>query len=119
MKVYISHSRKYDYKNQLYKPLQNIKDFDFVFPHLINEFTNSKETIKNCDAVIAEISYPSIGTGIELAWADQFGIPIILLHKTNINPSNSVRIFTDNIIEYSDSDELILKLPQAISKLIT
>ena len=41
------------------------------------ESATSKEVIRTSDLVIADISYPSTGVGIELGWADCFNIRVI------------------------------------------
>ena len=76
MKIYISHSTGFDYQKELYEPIKNSELYnshEIIFPHdKSSEVSNSKEVIKGCDMVIAEVSYPSTGMGIELGWADGF-----------------------------------------------
>jgi len=70
MKIYLAHSSKYDFKNELYKPLQSSKldkEHEIYYLYDVTETPGStKEIIKNSDLVIAEASYPSVGMGIEL-----------------------------------------------------
>jgi hypothetical protein len=40
-----------------------------------------REFVRQADLVIAEVSYPSIGVGIELQVAEAIGIPIVLCFK--------------------------------------
>jgi len=70
MKIYLCHSRDFDYKNGLYKPVRESalnKQHEIVFPHE-NESstTNTKDVIKTYDIVFAEVSFPATGLGIEL-----------------------------------------------------
>lgn len=114
MKIYVSHSRDLDFINELYKPLREAHlPVEFIFPHESSTKTyNSKELFQNhgCDYVLAEVSIPSTGQGIELGWADTFGVPIICFYKTGSKPASSLRVITDKIIEYSNSSDLINKL---------
>lgn len=114
--IYVSHTRDYDFKKQLYEPLResglNYK-FNIILPHEKSDTPyNSKDLFKsrNFQCLLAEISYPSISLGIELGWADSCGIKIICLVKKGFKISNSLRVLTDKFIEYEDSTELIDKL---------
>jgi len=69
LEIYITHSRDFDYKTELYTPLRNSSlnsQHRFILPHETNEFINSKEIIQRSNLVIAEVSYPATGVGIEL-----------------------------------------------------
>ena len=115
MKIYVSHSKKYDFKNELYLPLRNSKLnklHTIILPHEETSHTyNSKELFNNgCDLVIVEISYPSISIGIELGWANMKQIKIICIHKADIVPSSSINTICSTYIPYSNSAELIEKL---------
>jgi hypothetical protein len=121
MKVYFGHSKIFDYKNELYRPVRESaldKEHEIIFPHEKNDLpTNSKEFLKTCDLMIAEVSFPATGLGIELGWADAFDIPILLIHKKGSHISNSSKLLTDNILEYSDSKYLVKKLEEFINGL--
>ena len=114
MKIYVCHSKNFDYLNELYRPLKEAKlPVEFIFPHEENSSTfNSKGLFEKheCDYVLAEVSMPSTGQGIELGWADIFGIPIICFHKIGTTPADSLKVITDKIIEYGDSLDLVNKL---------
>ncbi len=119
MKIYVSHSKGFDYKNELYEPLKNSGlSLDFIFPHEdgSNPF-NSKELFEKhlCDLVLAEVSIPSTGQGIELGWANVFKIPIICFYKSGTTPAGSLKVITDKIIEYNDAQHLINKLTSELS----
>lgn len=102
-KVYAAHSTKFDYLNEYYAPLRKIKGFQFIFPHeKSSEPTfDSKEAIRGCDAFIAEVSYPSTGSGIEIGRAEAYGAPILFLHKKGVTISSSLKFVSGNFIEYS------------------
>lgn len=118
MRIYVGHSKKFNYKKELYEPLResSLNDrHEIVLPHEeSDEPFNSKEFLETCDVMIAEVSYPGTGLGIELGWADALGIPIIAARRKDIKLSNSVKSLIDCIITYSTSKELILKIKKEL-----
>jgi len=106
MKIYIGHSRGFDYINELYKPLRQSdlnSKIELIFPHENSSgHFNSKEDLKKVDFMVAEASYPSTGLGIEMGYADIFKIPIILSYKTGSTVSDSAKRLATHIIEYSN-----------------
>lgn len=120
MKIYVSHSRDFDFRNELYEPLKSsLKSIEFIFPHEDSDKPfNTKELFENktCDLVLAEVSRPSTGQGIELGWANLLNIPILCVFKTNSDISGSLSVLTDELIEYNSSEDLISKLVKFFSK---
>ncbi|PIT93070.1 MAG: hypothetical protein COU06_01925 [Candidatus Harrisonbacteria bacterium CG10_big_fil_rev_8_21_14_0_10_38_8] len=119
MKIYIAHSRSFDFQKELYEPIKNSSlahEHSFIFPHSeSSELFNSKELFQGgCDLVIAEVSYPAIGLGIELGWADMLKIPVVCIYKKDSKISGSLKAVTDTFLEYSDSEDLIAKVAQVI-----
>lgn len=114
MKIYVSHSRSFDFQNELYKPLKESGlPIEFIFPHEISaESFNSKELFEShgCDYILAEVSTPSTGQGIELGWADVYKIPMLCFYKSRTTPAGSLQVITDKIIEYKDDLDLTNKL---------
>ncbi len=114
MNIYVAHSGNYDYLKLLYYPIRNsdlnIK-YNIVLPHENKgEPYNSKEYLKKCDLMIADVSLPSTGEGIELGWADIYKTPIVCVFLKNTKISNSLKVLTDDFIEYENPDDLVLKL---------
>jgi hypothetical protein len=121
MKIYVTHASSFDFKKELYEPIRQSqldKQHDITLPHEKSDKPlASKEYLqKRCNLVIAEVSYPSTGVGIELGWANTYGVPIICIHKTGTRPSLSLHKLTQKFIEYHDSNELITKLTKFISR---
>ena len=122
MKIFVSHSRDFDYKNELYKPirksvLNNI--YEFFFPHENENSINTEEIIKNSDLILAEVSFPSTGEGIELGWANMLDVPILCVCKEGAKMSGSLKYITKDFIIYKDSTDLvnqIAKLMNSYSK---
>ncbi|OGF22993.1 hypothetical protein A2Y83_00585 [Candidatus Falkowbacteria bacterium RBG_13_39_14] len=82
--------------------------FDFFFPHdEINKGKFSREIIKECDALIAEVSIPSHGVGIELGWANAYNVPIIFIYKKGSKISGSLKTLSDIFIEYENVNDIL------------
>jgi nucleoside 2-deoxyribosyltransferase len=119
MKLYLSHASSYDYRAELYAPLRRTlaKQHDIFFPHEAeNEGVQTKGIIPICDAVLAEVSYPSTGQGIELGWASAAGVPIICFYKTGSQPSSALRFISDEIFEYESTEDLADALPAYLKR---
>lgn len=118
--IYVSHSSNFDYDNELYAPLQNSKiglKYKIILPHY-GFFTPvaAKDYIEHCNILVADVSIPSIGLGIELGWASMLNKKIICTYKTGSKISTSIEFISKIIIEYSDSKDLIKKLEDEILK---
>ncbi|MFA9288297.1 MAG: hypothetical protein ACEQSA_00250 [Weeksellaceae bacterium] len=108
MNIYVSHSSNFDYQTELYLPLKTIlKDHTLILPHEkdakpfpVRELFSDKK----CDLVIAEVSFPSTGQGIELGWADSLKIPVLYLLRKDIKASESIFTISSKMIIY---DQLI------------
>lgn len=111
MRIYIGHSKKFNYKEELYIPLRNddfFKSHELLLPHEENaSSSNSRDFYKSIDLFIAECSDPGTGLGIELGWCYDDGIDIYCIYRSNKKLSNSIRCITDNIYEYKDSCDMI------------
>lgn len=114
MNIYIGHSNNFDFKAELYTPIRKSKlnkHHHIVFPHEDSlEPFNSEEYLKSCDLMIAEVSYPSTGLGIELGWAHIYKTPILAIHKNGTKLGGSIKVVTDDIINYSNPNDMIKKL---------
>jgi len=89
------------------------------------DFWDSKETpkefykrtydkITKCDLFVAEVSNPSHGAGMELQMAHEYGIPVIVLVKEDIDFSKSTMVLglpnLHKVITYKNIEELKEKL---------
>lgn len=119
MKIYIGHSTSFDFKKELYEPLRNSelnKLHEITLPHENSDKQfNSKQYLKSCDLMIAEVSFPSTGLGIELGWANLYNTPIVCIYKEGTKPSVAVYAVTDKTIGYSDFKDLIDKITDLIT----
>jgi len=73
--------------------------------------------IKECDAMVAEVSTPSLGVGYEVAYALNIGRPVLCLYKSGLLVS---KMITGNpapglvVATYADLDELDVHLDSFI-----
>ena len=121
MNIYVAHSNKFDYIKKLYDPIKNSKSLsmhNFFFPHdEANKLVKTKYIIKDYDLVIAEVSLPTIGLGIELGWADDSNTPILCIYESGTKISSSLKFITNNFIEYDNSKDLIEKIKEFVNSL--
>ena len=108
MNIYVAHSNKFDYIKKLYESVKNAKSLsihNFFFSHdEVNKLVKTKEIIKNYDLVIAEVSLPATGLGIELGWADDSNTPILCIHEKGTKISLSLKFITNNFLEYDNQE---------------
>lgn len=119
MKIFVAHSSSYDFKNELYLPLRESilnKEHDIYLPHERGYIVITKEIIENSDLIVAEVSHPSTGQGMELGWANSFNVPIVCLYKEGSKISSSLDKITKDFIVYKDVEEMINKLNRLLKK---
>lgn len=118
MKILVAHASNYDYRTELYEPLKQsavAQDHTLVFPH--DEENSEIETnshIPDTDLMIAEVSYPSTGAGIEIGLAQAAGIRTLFLNKTGTTPTSALKFIKGKQIEYTDSSDLIAKIQEQL-----
>ena len=119
MKIYDAHSTSFDFEKEIYTPLRAMSSFEFIFAHEHGKdiLFSSKELFqkKQCDLVLAEVSMPSTGLGIELGWANDAGIPIVCVHKDGYKTSQSLKTVTTDVIAYNGPDDLVAKLTEILN----
>jgi hypothetical protein len=114
-KIYVSHARGWDFKNELYSPLRESflnEKHEIILPHEHGDgLFSSKEFFQNsCDLLLVEGSRPKLGVGIEVGWADAFDVPIFTLYQEGAKQSTSLNSMSSVIVGYESSDDLISKL---------
>lgn len=73
--------------------------------------------IEDSDALIAEVSMPSLGAGIEMGWADSFHHPVIAIYEKGSNPSFSIDNVVTDRVEYEGPEDMLQKLEAALEKI--
>lgn len=119
MKIYLGHSKQLNFIEELYKPIKesrSVSSHEIIFPHESGHetFLNSLEVIPDCDLMIAEVSFPSTGLGIELGFAHSMSVPIVCLYRQGAKVPDSLKTVCGEYIEYMNSEDLIDKLVQKI-----
>lgn len=111
MKVYIAHSKLLNYEENLYQPIRNdesLKKYDIILPHEESSVSyNTREFYKELNVVIAEVSFPGTGLGIELGWIYDDGVPIYCVYQKDKKVSSSLKCLTSNFIAYESEKELV------------
>ncbi|MFH1401318.1 MAG: hypothetical protein ABIH41_07415 [Nanoarchaeota archaeon] len=118
-KVYVAHAKAMDYRSLLYEPIRRsgmTDRYDFVFPHESSDGVfSSKEFFRDlCDILVVEASVPAPGWGIEMGWADAYGVPIVALCRTDAKLSSSVAAMSRQVVRYSTPEEMIGGLEAAL-----
>ena len=115
-KIYVIHSTAFDFENDLYKILKKNNEFEFIFPHAKeNELKDSRELIAGSDVVLAEVSYPSTGSGIEIGRAECAGVPIVAIFKKSSKVSSALKFVTSSFIEYEDLEKDFEKIRKILN----
>lgn len=117
MKIYFPHSKQLDYE-EYYSQIRISSLFSehvCIFPYENSSNPiNSKSVIQTSDLIIAEVSYPATGLGIELGWANDFGKKIVFIYKEGSVITGSLKFISNNFISYRHTSELIEKLETCI-----
>ena len=119
MKIYVTHASSFDFQKELYHPLRSSElnnIYQIILPHEQSDaLFSTSQYLKDFDLVIAEVSYPSTGQGIELGWANISDIPILCIYKKGFNPSSGLKMVSQSFTEYESGDDLIHKLKSLIA----
>lgn len=121
MNIYVVHSSAFDFQNELYIPIRSSELnnlHQFVLPHEDGQTVNSNKFIEDADLILAEVSYPSTGEGIEIGWANAKGKKIVCIYKTGSKYSSSLKFISETFIEYSNNDDLINKLSNFLKQVL-
>ena len=116
MEMYVAHPSSTNYSN-LYEELKDstlAENHKLVFPHDSDEFLNSKEVIRNSDLILAEVSKPSTGLGIELGWAEIFNKKVIKIHQEGSEISSSLKVIEGPEISYSELENISALIEEKI-----
>jgi nucleoside 2-deoxyribosyltransferase len=119
MKIFVAHSSGFDFKNKLYQPLRSSAlntEHEIFLPQEREVEEITRDVIKNSDALIAEVSIPSLGAGIEMGWADAFGVPVIAMSEKGATVSFSIDNVVTERFEYESPEDMLQKLEIALKK---
>lgn len=113
MNIYFPHSKQLEYEDY-YSAIHKSAFYSShicILPYEKNSTPqNSKSLIKKSDLIIAEVSYPGTGLGIELGWADALGKKIVCVYMDGYTLARSLSIVSNDFIAYKDFEDLIKKI---------
>ena len=121
MQIYCAHARSFDYEKEYYEPLRTSSlaiVHKLIFPHATEEFFDSTPVIAESQLVLAEVTFPATGLGIELGRAQILGIPILAIHEKGVRPSSSVLHIASLVLEYEPSKDLVQVVEIGIEQLL-
>ncbi len=113
-----THNLDTDLLNTLEKILKKMK-FEVIIPHryVIDVGDRVKKAIEDnykrladSDIVLADVSEPSHGVGMEIMYAYQCRKEMIFIKKRGSKASKMVLIYTNRVVEYEDNADLAEKL---------
>lgn len=122
MRIRIGHSTAYDFKTQLYAPLRTLALPEGTALSLPHEYGAAGDCTRayfaeGCDLFLAEVSYPSTGLGMEIAYAAVADVPIVFVHRKDCRPSSSLRRVSESFFAYADESELKQQLQLLVVQL--
>lgn len=83
---------------------------DVTDEELREKVKNDLYMVESSDILLAEVTNPSHGVGMEILHANKLGKRIILLTRSGTKISSMVRVHGHEIIEYSNFEDLKQKL---------
>ncbi|MDB5195507.1 MAG: hypothetical protein JWO84_691 [Parcubacteria group bacterium] len=119
MKIYIAHASGHGFKEEMYGPIRSstlnaAHEINLPQEGPIEEIT--REMIATCDAVVADVSHPSLGVGIEMGWANAAGVPVIAMLAAGTTVSFSIDNAVTERFEYSSPEEMLATFEEVLAK---
>lgn len=118
MKIYFGHSKNIDYENVIYKVVRNNDSLDklnIILPHEKDKSAyNGRDSYKDIDIFIADVSEKATGLGIELGWAFDDNVSIYYVYKKGSKLGSSLKCLSDKFYEYDDDMSLVKCIEEII-----
>ena len=117
MKVFVSAPYTENLETEFLSSLESIlkeADLDVVVPHkYVDEKEDIEKSIKrnfklldDCDMILADVTKPSHGVGMEILYAHQKGKKIIFLRKAGTKVSHMALFHANELVEYNNQKDL-------------
>ena len=106
-RVLTEHSFDFSYEDEIKKDDREIWETDINW-------------LKSADAVIGEITAPSLGVGYEIGKAEEWGKPILLLYRESPSKRTSAMLNGSNfneLITYKEKDEALRAIDGFLTKI--
>jgi len=120
MKIFVSHATDFNFKDELYAPLRNSvlhQKHELILPHENEGEVSTKDMIRDCDLVVAEVTHHSFDQGLELGWANEAYVTIICFYKSGTDLPKTLHEISDSITEYDSADNMIAKITEVVDSL--
>lgn len=123
-KIFIAAPLTYNFDTGFVESIREwIRDFGYqpIVPHdfasvtpegdqMTKEISSNFVLLDGSDIILADVTKPSHGVGMEILHAHNAGKKVILIAKQGTLISAMARAFAHNIVEYEDADDLRIKL---------
>jgi 2'-deoxynucleoside 5'-phosphate N-hydrolase len=98
-----------------YAQVMTEHSFDFSYDEEIKKddvwiYTTDMGWLRESDALIAEVTAPSLGVGYEIAKAEEWGIPVLMLYRDSPNRAPSAMLNGNKnlpMITYNEKKEAL------------
>ena len=99
--------------------------FDFSYDEEIKKddvwiYTTDMGWLRESDALIAEVTAPSLGVGYEIAKAEEWGIPVLMLYRDSPNRAPSAMLNGNKnlpMITYNEKKEALEAINEFIKEI--
>ena len=111
LRIRVGHSTAGDYETGLYQVVRGLnlgQDVAVSLPHAGGATGDCTKSFfaAGCDLFIAEVSSPSTGLGMELAYADMMGVPVACIHRSDCKPSSLANMVAKLFLSYDSPEQL-------------
>jgi hypothetical protein len=108
-----------------YAQVMTEHSFDYSYDDEIKKndvwiYTTDMGWLRESDALIAEVTAPSLGVGYEIAKAEEWGIPVLMLYRDSPNRAPSAMLNGNKnlpMITYNEKKEAIDAINEFIKEL--
>jgi hypothetical protein len=110
VRIYFSHATNSSFAAPVAEVLRAALKHEIIFPHQDSLAPLEIRPLFQAgviDLVVAEVSCPSTGQGIELAWAAEANIPILCIYRNTTTPSRALEMIDARLMPYDACHEVV------------
>jgi nucleoside 2-deoxyribosyltransferase len=108
-----------------YAQVMTEQSFDFSYDEEIKKddiwiYTTDMGWLRESDALIAEVTAPSLGVGYEIAKAEELGIPVLMLYRDSPNRAPSAMLNGNKnlpMVTYNEKKEALEAINEFIKEI--
>lgn len=118
MRLYLAYPRTFALATELENFLKNSNfGVEIIFPHEKHkQMMTPKDLLRDSDMMVAEVSDPALGVGIEMGFASAFDVPVYCFFRKGVVPSPSLPLVADEVMMYANKEELFHRLRLIITE---